>query len=608
MICRSRFSDSRKYQVITGWQSYSYRWDPHSWLRWRMFIKVISELGQLSTRLNDQGKTPADSMVYRFNLDSGPRESHQRQGTVDICSDLLNARGFMTHMALDWRHKPTFFNPMYDLNWGDGRMNDWIYEDNTIQLIWQISDDKKAQGKSLSTTAVEQKILLNTDIDVPQELIPLLYRSSDNLIALLREGVNFDQWINSYTRWPTGLALLLESGCKIKENSVRSACEASCEESIKLLIDNQGCCIGPDELKTACNHYNTAIMELVVNALVDRRRRLQALVEACLPEGVIIELGVNPGTLMSFQAQDACQLLEAHSFSVQGIKEKRRWRIYDYIGINLTAADLLWNSGFEDVDEMNDNETCLLRLWRNTPRCSLQDFMRKANWLIKKGASLTQKSRSSSVWHVLGRDVGKLLHQIDEPEDFSQQLNCLSQSSIDLILKICLEDTGDGCCCPCSSSGCSGSTALLHGMFLSYRFRDFDFDELLNRLAIFIEILAGSLDADGRNNLIDHIAPHVLRFITCQALDISHTCIREYRTVMEAEEIEEIHEEERDAIFELETLLSEFLAELEHSSQSFSKFLTGYWQARMNEFLSARVVPSAETLSQIRDIGVLLDG
>jgi hypothetical protein len=108
-------------------------------------------MGPLSARLNDNGETPADKMINHFDVYDSYRKSQQRQGTIDICSDLLNARGFMTHMALDWRHHPTYFNPSYYMSGRDGRMNDHIFEDNSIRLIWQISD-KETQGKSLLTT------------------------------------------------------------------------------------------------------------------------------------------------------------------------------------------------------------------------------------------------------------------------------------------------------------------------------------------------------------------------------------------------------------------------------------------------------------------------
>jgi hypothetical protein len=109
-------------------------------------------MGPLSTRLNDDGETPADKMIINFDVYCSYRESRQRQGTIDICSDLLNARGFMTHRALNWRHHSPSFDPFYGMIGGDFHMDDYIYEDHSIRLIWQISDEKETQGRSLLIT------------------------------------------------------------------------------------------------------------------------------------------------------------------------------------------------------------------------------------------------------------------------------------------------------------------------------------------------------------------------------------------------------------------------------------------------------------------------
>lgn len=87
-------------------------------------------------------------------------------------------------------------------------MSNYILEDNTFRLIWQISDKKETQGTSIATIEIEQKISLNPDIDLPEELLPLMYRSSDHLISLLKRGVDLQNWVDSYTRWPSGLACL----------------------------------------------------------------------------------------------------------------------------------------------------------------------------------------------------------------------------------------------------------------------------------------------------------------------------------------------------------------------------------------------------------------
>lgn len=132
--------------MVTRWQLYSCQWDACSWLYWRAFIREILQIGLLADRANDRGQTPADNMIELFDLPDGYRCARERQGTIDICSDLLNSGGFMTHMALDCRHQPFWYDPFYHYNRGDGRMNNHIFEDNSIRLIWQIADEKDVQG------------------------------------------------------------------------------------------------------------------------------------------------------------------------------------------------------------------------------------------------------------------------------------------------------------------------------------------------------------------------------------------------------------------------------------------------------------------------------
>jgi hypothetical protein len=378
-------------------------------------------------------------------------------------------------------------------------------------------------------------------------------------------------------------------------------------ESIKILINSKKLRIEPEALQAACNHSNTMMMELIVAALADRRRQLQALVETHLPEEVLLELGISPRTLMRRQAFKAYRLLKASSIDVDGMFEETEWSVYDYIGINLKCANLLWDSGFRDVDGIDEifgNASCMTTLWYSSPPCRLDVFLEKANWLINKGASLTHKMNSCTALHYLGHDVGKLLHSLDDLEAFLCQMHELSRESIQLMFLIFMDESQDDCCCPCSSTGCSGLTAFLRGMFPTGS--DKDLDELITRVAIVIETLASSHVLPNQERFIDLIAPCVLRFVTCRWLDISHTCIHYYHRGIDAEEIEEIQDEERISIFELESLLAEFVQALEDPSLSFPDFLTGYWRARMREVDSLSEVRSAEETLSILEAGVIL--
>jgi hypothetical protein len=296
--------------------------------------------------------------------------------------------------------------------------------------------------------------------------------------------------------------------------------------------------------------------------------------------------------------------LKASSIDVDGIFEIASWSVYNYIGINLKSADLLWDSGFRDVDEIDGNTSCIMGLWHNSPPCRLDVFLKKANWLINKGASLTRRKDSCPALHYLGHDVGELLHSLDDFEEFLWQMHELSRESIQLMFMIFMDESQDKCCCPCSSTGCSGLTAFMRGMFP--RRSDKDLDELVNRLAIAIETLTCSHVLPSQEHLIDLIAPSVLRFITCRRLNISHTCVHDYYGGIDEEEIDEIQDEERILILELEGLLAEFVQTLENLSLPFPDFLTSNWRARMKEVEYLSGMPSAEAPVEILETGVIL--
>ena len=147
---------------MTAWQIYSSSWDARSRLTWRSFISSIVQEGLSPDRANDYGETPADIMIrgsgYVLIDQNGARlgggdyrDSDYQQITIDICSDLLKAGGYMTRSALDCRHQENWFDLAYYALRVDGRRNDHFFEDFTFRLIWKIADEKGLQGKNTFT-------------------------------------------------------------------------------------------------------------------------------------------------------------------------------------------------------------------------------------------------------------------------------------------------------------------------------------------------------------------------------------------------------------------------------------------------------------------------
>ncbi|KAJ6129056.1 hypothetical protein N7512_001836 [Penicillium capsulatum] len=457
------------------------------------------------------------------------------------------------------------------------------------------------EGKASPSDALgNSDTILHMNIDLPEELQPLIYKSEHLLILQLRRGKNLQRWIESYTRWPAGLALLLRSGHTPIDGTLIAACEANCEESVKILVSDGRCHIGSEELEMASYHHNLVITDLIFQALVDRRKRLQTLAVTSLPKGVVGQLRIGPNTLLNLQAYEAYTLLEASSVDLGGLLERYSWSVFDCIGTNLDLADQLWNAGFRDVDAVNGNDTCLTRLWRSTPPCSLDIFLRKAHWLISKGADINHQVSSSPSLHVLGNAVGRIIHY--NSENVALEMRSLSETSKQLMLQIFLDNTQDGCCCACSLDGCSSLTTFLDGLFptLSHG----KMKELVQALAITLKVLADPPSSESQKQLINQLGPSILRFLTFRALDITHTCMHDGRKI-EAEEIQEIHDEEKHSILRLEDLLA-ILLQQSKIAESFPEFLTDTWWMHVNAILTSSETYSQEDLSRILEMGVVL--
>ncbi|KAL4996587.1 hypothetical protein BDV10DRAFT_108566 [Aspergillus recurvatus] len=568
--------------VITRWQVYSHLWDDNSWLIWRALINAMLQAGQSPNQVNDNGETPADLMVRHFD------NRRQQQATLEICSDLLNSGGYMTHRALDWRHQPNLFFIAYHLMRGDLRWNDTLWRDYSIPLIWNLSDKKELQ-----------------DIDIPEELQPLIYRSRDQLLSLLEKGVDFQTWVESYTQWPPGLALLLQYGHTPTETCVVRACEADCEESLQLLISTGGFALRPSTLEVAAKQHNIAISKLVVQALAGRRRQLRVLADSYLPDEVNSRLDIGSDCLLDAQAYDIYQLLKKKLVGIYDLEMDYEWSVYDCIGANLDLADLLWDTGFRNVDRENKNcRTCLMGLWSTTPPCSLNTFLMKAKWFITKGADLNhQKSGSSTTaLHCLAYDVGGILRSMEGSSHAASELHQLSTESKDLMRRILVDSICDDCCCPCSLDGCSGLTRLLDGFFrgLFPNQTERCMKNLLPILETVLKTITPLLEPVSQERL----APCVLRFIACQALEVTHTCVHERFGDREIcpEEIYEI-QDEKDLISILGQLLDEFLPP--GTTLLFPDSLTTWW-THVNNAISSHGALSEEEISKIFDAGVVL--
>lgn len=323
-----------------------------------------------------------------------------------------------------------------------------------------------------------------------------------------------------------------------------------------------------------------------------------------LPREVINQLNIRSDTLLNVHAYKLYELLSAASVDLKNLSECDTWSVFDSFGVNLELAGRLYEAGFRDLNEVDeDNQTCLAKLWQATPPCTLEKFLQKAHWLISKGANILHQGPVGSALHSLGNGAGSVLSWNDQEADCHLEIQSLSDSSKTLLRIILLDNIRDDCECACSLKGCSPLTAFLGGLFSKRTHGDTkDHIQILTDLltAVFDEFDAMSLECKS------HLSSGILQFITFRSLKLTHTCLHEYRRI-EPEEIKEIHDEEKLLILDLMGLLKQFSEEFEGHNLQLPSFITGPWQMHMGSFLSSSRPQSRQEISQILETGVIID-
>jgi hypothetical protein len=440
------------------------------------------------------------------------------------------------------------------------------------------------------------------DIYLPEALDPLLTRRLSLLDSLLRKNVDMQWTIDLYTVWPEGLAALLQAGYKPGKSSLLKACEADCAKSIELLTLNPHSHLGNDVMNAVKCLKNSHVVELVVHALVDRRRTLQSLAMTHLPSDVVAQLHLNPNSPLGFYAAKAYQLLKASGVIPDASEEEGGWLVYHSIGFNYDMANQLWDAGFLDVDEMDDQGfTSFMKLddWigYEDEADDLKGLFEMAAWLISKGADIDCKRSSSPALHYFGYALGQGAHNL--PDGVELGWFQASETCLGLTKRVLLYNSRDACCFSCSMNGCCAVTRMMAGLLHSQGgFSTWGFEFCIERLSILLTPECEKIFAEQ--------ALAVLRFLTFQALEIIHTC--DHSGNNDPDEIRQLQSEQEDMLMELEQLLLEFSFVHNALDVSFLDFLGGYWLERMEEVLRKDQLPNQEQISQMRKMGVIVHG
>lgn len=490
--------------------------------------------------------------------------------------------------------------------------------------------DENEEGISrnlINTTKQMANFVFFVVVDIPDVAKAIIQESEHDLNVELRSGrANVNDKIGNTTLlqlsvgWPRGIEILADAGVDMHRvyrlNPLKMAIRAHDYNSSRALLV-AGHPLSPSDICTAENlNAGQKMMALLITELSNRRKRLFNIARANLSQAALAEIGLMNYDTASASIPDITASKIKITLHARGIKidpsiesSVSPQSVYHHPFRKIEILDLLFASGFKDIDSRDPSGKTPLMIMISSSgiyECS----NRRRQWLISHGAdpTLSLPGRSGgggTVLHFLGTYFASFLaleitHTaisiIDQfqprprprpPKSGHQrQLEVGEEEQVDeedplfdlrYVLKSSVRDT---CICACSLDGCTPLlTALRH--FLSYSPR-FYMKDGINRFGDSMNFLISRTE---RNEEVDFA---IIRLMTFDALDLTHTCCRksddymDHRIVyMDMEEVEEIRDEESGLLNGFENLLADLVLEFRRRDIPVMEFLRGPWYRKV---------------------------
>jgi len=363
-------------------------------------------------------------------------------------------------------------------------------------------------------------------------------------------------------------------------------------------------------------------VDMTISLLAKRLRSLEDLAVKFLPYSSIQELGIAPGRLLDSKSEKAIEMLERRKVPVpQALRvvEPGGESVYHDETLNIRQAQLLWQNGFRDIDELDSLGTSPLMRRRKSWITDLEEDLELVGWFLSKGASLyqlqhcafrcknefaqlTEMESSISNVHYLGQRLGK--HGLSTPETLREepvqwsyvslkQCYSLNAHSIQLVGDILTDTLRDSCQCACSLSGCLALTQMLKisGSWMGMSHARFHMSRFVKSGAALTDTYCAALllDIDQRPELA-WLRFELFRFHTFEEMKLRHTCCQTAffctnETVIaelgDEEDRQEIRLEQEEQVARMEELILEFEKKYQEMGIPLIDFYEGYWRQRM---------------------------
>ncbi|KAI1350636.1 hypothetical protein F5Y01DRAFT_325881 [Xylaria sp. FL0043] len=494
---------------------------------------------------------------------------------------------------------------------------------------------------------------ISTKFDLDPLCTALLHKDPDYLLQILTTDTTQDFRSDKYrlrkslielaVRWPIGLSHILAlNPCFFTSADMDALFERATLTSYRRCRMHNGTgmcydcdCSGATEILLKYGHHlterslsetfhsglvSTRVVYTILQHLGLWRERLWGALQAYVAVESLEEPAVTTRVLdcEAISTVKKLQQIGADPYELFGLQHGDyrlgSSRSIFHIIPNYTIASVAFDLGFRDVDVPSAGVTPLSKAIGDG-RLFLHHLPGYYWWLIDHGADYTRELP----WTVAeqeGQGLGtvnlpryRVLHWLFRLPyrlkrylhrfDIYRYVSIMTKSP--WASQFAQSNQCDGCLCAClsSSQGCSPLVIFLNQMVRD-RCSITDLINYVNTLAEAIEKFYTPVES-------------IIRCITFNRLGIRHTCcasIEDYTLTLPVDygsDFDELREEDRHRVYQLDKLVADFMEQYENSGLSLSDFISGPWVERMSRL--KREEESKEWTAEERDmllsIGVL---
>ena len=447
----------------------------------------------------------------------------------------------------------------------------------------------------------------------------------DGLAILFNAGAD----CNSFPLWNTPLELALRRG---NAASALICLQADCS------LENASWYLSRAieyDLRGSSSSGHHSMMEAIVKAIANRRRRLQQLAVERLRAELHHLLDTSGNTVLDEKAAIVQQHLEDTCVEIPCAL-----RVTDYLTrsvyhcraqhLSIHKADYLWNAGFRDVDaEDEDGRTPFSRIFhsllvpwkydRGEKQLIRQDklgeerFIQQSAWMawLYSKTSLQRTFLACMLSAHFGYALSKLVSFSDRRSSHQRIIRQLPKDVVVFLRDLLNTSPGtdyDSCVCACSLNGCVSLDRFFRGALEGWRDR-----ALLERIVPLVKTLHEITGIIPELWIL--LIPRIIRVALFEWFGMSHSCckpIYDWHAGFDIirpdlDTVTELLEEQSDAIDRFEAILPGFIGAYQDSGLDLVSWLKGPFRERVDQTLSAEPVNAEEYAGTVfENVGIRL--